>query len=78
MKNSKIAMSYFSKLVIHPKKWIPVPGRPSPKGKNQIHGNPVADGWAGAVMQKTFGIQKCDGRTDGPTDGPIDRHGRIR
>ena len=32
--------------------------------QGRIHGNPVADGWAGAVLQKTFGIQKCDGRTD--------------
>ena len=38
-----------------------------------IHGNPVADGWAGAVMQKPFGIQKCDGRTYRPTDLPIYR-----
>ena len=36
--------------------------------QGRIHGNPVADGWAGAVLQKTFGIQKCDGRTDGTTD----------
>ena len=34
---------------------------------------PVADGWAGAVMQKPLGIQRCDGRTDGPTD----RHGKV-
>ena len=38
-----------------------------------IHGNPVADGWAGAVMQKPLGIQKCDG----PTDRPTDRHGKV-
>ena len=39
------------------------------RGKKQgrIHGNPVADGWAGAVMRKRLGIQKCDGPTDGPT-----------
>ena len=37
------------------------------------HGNPVADGWAGAVMQKPLGIQKCDGQTDQPTDRPTDR-----
>ena len=34
--------------------------------------NPVADGWAGAIMQKPLGIQKCDvptyRRTDVPTD----------
>ena len=38
-----------------------------------IHGNPVADGWAGAVMRKPLGIHKCDGRTDRPTDLPTDR-----
>ena len=45
--------------------------------QGQINGNPVADGWAGAVMQKPLGIQKCfgrtDGRMDGWTDGPTDR-----
>ena len=40
--------------------------------EGRINGNPVADGWAGAVMQKPIAIQKCDGRTDGPTDGPTD------
>ena len=38
------------------------------KKQGRIHGNPVADSWAGAVMQKPLGIQKCDGRTDLPTD----------
>ena len=33
-----------------------------------IHGNPVADGWAVAVMQKPLAIQKCYGRTDRRTD----------
>ena len=32
--------------------------------QGRIHGNPVVDGWAGAVMQKPLGIQKCDGPTD--------------
>ena len=27
-----------------------------------------SDDWAGAVMRKPLGIQKCDGRTDRPTD----------
>ena len=45
--------------------------------QGRIHGNPVADGWAGAVMQKPLGIQKCDGRMDGPTDLLTDRHGRV-
>ena len=40
--------------------------------QGRIHGNPVADGWAGAVMQKLPGIQKCDGRTDLPTYQPTD------
>ena len=40
--------------------------------QGRIHGNPVADGWAGAVLRKSIGIQKCDGRTDGPMDGPTD------
>ena len=26
--------------------------------QGRIHGNPVADGWAGAVMRKPLGIQK--------------------
>ena len=43
------------------------------KKQGRIHGNPVADGWAGALMRKPLGIQKCDGRTDGPTDQPTDR-----
>ena len=38
------------------------------KKQGRIHGNLVADGWAGAVMLKSLGIQKCDGRTDLPTD----------
>ena len=33
------------------------------KKQGRIHGNPVAGGWAGAVMRKPHGIQKCDGRT---------------
>ena len=37
--------------------------------QGRIHGNPVADGWAGAVMQKPIAIQKCDGPTDRRTDG---------
>ena len=42
-----------------------------------INGNPVADRWAGAVMQKPLGIQKCDGRTDKRTDGRPDRRGKV-
>ena len=37
--------------------------------QGQIHGNPVADSWAGAVMQKPHGIQKCDRWTK--------RHGKV-
>ena len=36
--------------------------------QDRIDGNPVADGWAGAVMRKPLGIQKCCRRTDGPTE----------
>ena len=40
--------------------------------QGRIHGNSVADGWAGAVMQKPLRIQKCDGRTYRHTDIPTD------
>ena len=40
----------------------------SKKKQGRIHGNPVADGLAGAVPQKPLGIQKCDQRTDRRTD----------
>ena len=40
--------------------------------QGRIHSNPVADGWAGAVMRKPLGTQKCDGWTDGRTDQPTD------
>ena len=36
--------------------------------QGRIRGNPVADGWAGAVMRKPLAIQKYFGRTDGPTE----------
>ena len=36
--------------------------------QGRIHGNPVADGWAGAQMRKQLGFQKCYGRMDQPTD----------
>ena len=42
------------------------------KQQGRIHGNPVADGWAEAVMRKLLGTQKCDGPTDIPTDLPTD------
>ena len=38
--------------------------------QGRIHGNPVADSWAGAVMRKPITIQKCYGGTDRPTDRP--------
>ena len=41
--------------------------------QGRIHGNPVADGWAGAVMQKPLAFQKYFGWTDVPTD----RHGKV-
>ena len=34
------------------------------KKQRRIHGNPVANRWAGAVMRKPLGIQKCDLPTD--------------
>ena len=43
--------------------------------QGRIHGNPVADGWAGAVMQKyprNSKMWQMDGPTDGPTDLPTD------
>ena len=40
--------------------------------QGRIHGNPVADGWAGAVMRKPLGIKKYYGPTDGPTYRPTD------
>ena len=40
------------------------------KKQGRIHGNPMADGWAGAVMQKPHRIQRCDGRTKGPAYRP--------
>ena len=36
--------------------------------KGRIHGNPVTDSWAGAVMQKMLAIQKCYKQMDGWTD----------
>ena len=44
--------------------------------QGRIHGNPVADGWAGAVVRKPLGIQKCY-ETDRPNDRRTDRHGRV-
>ena len=36
--------------------------------QGRIHGNPVADGWAGAVLRKSVDIQIFDRRMDGRTD----------
>ena len=38
------------------------------KEQGRIHGNPVADSRAGAVVRKLFGIQKVTLPTDRPTD----------
>ena len=48
--------------------------------QGRIHGNTVADGWAGAVVRKPLVIQKCDGRTDRRTDGSTDQgvESRVR
>ena len=45
--------------------------------QGRIHGNPVADGWAGAVMRKLLGIQKCDRPMDQPTDRQTDRQTKV-
>ena len=43
------------------------------KKQGRIHGNPVADGWAGAVMRNRSEFKNVtDGRTDRPTDLPTD------
>ena len=36
--------------------------------QGRIHGNPVADAWAEAVMRKPLAIQKSYGWTDRPTN----------
>ena len=36
--------------------------------QGRIHGTSVADGWAGAVMQKPLAIQKCRRWTNRPSD----------
>ena len=46
------------------------------KKQGRIYGNPVADGWAGAIMQKPLTILEIF-RTDQRTDGPTDRHGKV-
>ena len=38
--------------------------------QGRIHGNPVADGWAGAVMQNRSELKNV-------MDGPTDRHGKV-
>ena len=42
------------------------------KKQSRIHGNPVANDWAGAVVQKPLGIQKSYG-----TDQWTDQHGKV-
>ena len=44
--------------------------------QGRIHSNPVADGWAGAVVRKPLGIQKCYGGTDRPTRQGVESHVR--
>ena len=41
--------------------------------QGRIHGNPVADGLAEAVIQNPLEIQKFDG----PTDIPTDQHSKV-
>ena len=40
--------------------------------QGRIHGNPVADGWAGAIMQKPLAILEIFW-----TDGRTDRNGKV-
>ena len=47
-----------------------------PFEQGRIHVRTVADGWAGAEMQKPLAIQKCYGRTDGPTQQGVES--RVR
>ena len=42
--------------------------------QGRIRGKTVADGWAGAVMQKPLAIQKCDGLSYGPTRKGVESH----
>ena len=42
--------------------------RDKKKKQGRIHGNPVADCLAGAVMRKPLAIQKCYRRTDQRTN----------
>ena len=44
--------------------------------QGRIHGNPVADGWAGAVIQRPIASLEIF-VTDGRTDGRTDRHGKV-
>ena len=41
--------------------------------QGRIHGNPVADGWTGAVMQKLLAILEVF-----PTNLPTYRHGKVQ
>ena len=48
------------------------------QNKGRIHGNRVADGWAGAAMRKPLTIRECDGPTDGPTNDHLIRFTLIK
>ena len=39
---------------------------------NETRPDTQQDSWAGAVMRKPPGIQKCDGPTDGPTERSVE------
>ena len=43
------------------------------KKRGRIHRNPIADGWAGAAMQKPLAIQKVYGGTDGQMNPQIEQ-----
>ena len=42
------------------------------KQQGWIHGNPVENGWAGAVMRKSLAIQQCYQPTDQLTRQGVD------
>ena len=65
---------------IHFSNWTFLHQLQPPEGEikqGRIHGNPVADGLAGAVMRKPLTIQKGYG-TNRRRDGRTDRHGKVQ
>ena len=46
--------------------------------QGRIHGNPVADGWAGAIMRKPLGFQQNVLQTYRPTNLPTNQHSKMQ